>query len=197
MAKQIIVIQGGDSFNTYKEYISSLKNWEVTIDKFRHYKDWKVTLPQKLGKSYDVLMPRMPNKTNARYEEWKIWFERMFPFLNGEVILIGHSLGGMFLAKYLAENDFPKRIKKLFLIASPHNRTEDIGDFLLPKSLKKISEQTKNIYLFHSKDDPSVPFSELAAFRKQLPKAKAIIFKDRGHFNQKEFPELIRLIKQQ
>ncbi len=197
MTKQIIVIPGGDSFNTYDEYISSLENWEVTIDKFRPRKDWKTTLQQKLGEDYDVLMPQMPNKTNCRYNEWKIWFERMFPFLNSEVILLGHSLGGMFLTKYLTENDFPKQINGLFLIAPPHNKTAEIGDFILPKSFDRLSEQVKNIFFYYSKDDVIVPFSELAEFQKQLPEAEAFTFEDRGHFNQEEFPELVELLKQQ
>jgi hypothetical protein len=195
MKKQIIVIHGGDSFKTYEEYISSLKNWEVTIDSFRPRKDWKTTLSQKLGEEYDVLVPQMPNKSNAKYKEWKIWFERIFPFFNNNIVLVGHSLGGMFLAKYLAENDFPKQIKGLFLIAPPHNRTADVSDFLLPKSLVRIKKRVKNIFLYFSKDDPVVPFSELKEFKKQLPDAKVFVFKDRGHFKQEKFPELLLQLK--
>lgn len=191
MKKQIILIHGGDSFKTYDEYIDSLKNWEISIEKFRPRHDWKTTLQEALGDSFDVFAPQMPNKFNAKYLEWKIWFERMFPFLNDDIILVGHSLGAMFLAKYLSENDFPKMIKALHLVAPPHNQTAEIADFRLPKSLDKVAEQSSKIFLYHSKDDPVVPFAELAEFQKQLPFAKAQIFNDRGHFNQDKFPELI------
>lgn len=191
MKRQIILIHGGDFFKTYDEYIDSLKNWKISIEKFRPRHDWKTTLQEALGDSFDVLAPQMPNKFNAKYLEWKIWFERMFLFLNDDIILVGHSLGAMFLAKYLSENDFPKKIKALYLVAPPHNQTAEIADFRLPKSLEKVAKQSSKIFLYHSKDDPVVPFTELAEFQKQLPSAKAQIFNDRGHFNQDKFPELI------
>ncbi len=196
MTKQIIIIGGGDSFNTYEEYISSLKNKDVTLDKFRPKKDWKTNLPQSLGEEYDVLVPRMPNSANSRYAEWKIWFERMFAFLDDEIILVGHSLGAMFLIKYLSENTFPKKIKRLFLISSPYGATEpDPAEFKLPDSFEPVNKQAKNIIIFHSKDDIVVPFSEFEEIKKRLPQAMVCVFEDRGHFNQEEFPELVELIK--
>lgn len=197
MTQQVIVIGGGDSFNTYEEYIASLKNDEVTIDKFKPRKDWKTNLPQTLGEDYDILVPRMPNSNNARYIEWKIWFERMFAFLNNEVILVGHSLGAMFLIKYLSENTFPKQIKKLFLVSSPYGKNAaDLAEFQLPESFELVAKQAKNIFIFHSKDDMVVPFSEFEEVKKRLPQTSAHVFEDRGHFNQEEFPELVELIKQ-
>ncbi|MFA7243762.1 MAG: alpha/beta fold hydrolase [Patescibacteria group bacterium] len=193
--KQVVVMHGGDSFKTYEDYLNSLKTWEVRPEKFKTRYDWKISLQSVLGDDFEVFNPQMPNKYDAKYKEWKIWFERMFPFLNDDVVLIGHSLGGMFLAKYLAENDFPKKIKSLHLVAPPHNNTADCEDFRLPDSLSNIEKQAKNIFLYQSKDDPIVPYSELAVFEKQLPSAKSQVFEDRGHFNQDEFPELIGDIK--
>ena len=197
MTKQVLVIGGGDSFNTYEEYVSSLKNCEVTIDKFRPKKDWKTNLPQRLGEDYDVLLPRMPNSANSRYNEWEIWFERMFAFLNNEVVLISHSLGAIFLLKYLSENTFPKQIKKLFLVSSPYGENmADLAEFKPPESFDRLGEQIKNVFIFHSKDDMVVPFSEFTEIKKRLPRASAFVFEDRGHFNQEEFPELVELIRQ-
>jgi predicted alpha/beta hydrolase family esterase len=189
--QQVIVIHGSDSFKTYEEFINSLKTWEVTPESFRQRHDWKTTLRKKLGSDFDVYNPRMPNKGNAKYIEWKIWFERMFPFMEDNVILVGHSVGAMFLVKYLSKNIFPRKIEALHLVAPPHNQTADCEDFKLPDSLAGVEKQVDNIFLYQSKDDPIVPFSELAVFEKQLPGAKSQIFEDRGHFNQDEFPELI------
>jgi hypothetical protein len=194
MKKQVIVIHGGDSFATYEEYVKFLKDFPVTIDSFRPGSDWKGSLQEKLGPDYDVLMPRMPNKSNARFAEWAIWFEKTFPFLEDGAALVGHSLGGMFLAKYLAERDFPKKIGALFLVAAPHNKSGEVGDFTLPASLERVSRQAPNITLFYSRDDRTVPFSESEAYKAQLPDAELIAFDDRGHFTQHEFPELVDLI---
>lgn len=195
LMQQVIVIHGGDSFKNYDEYINSLKTWDVSLNKFRLRYDWKSTLQKELGDDFDVLNPQMPNKANSKYNEWKIWFERIFPFLDDKVILIGHSLGGMFLAKYLAENSFPKKIKSLHLVAAPHNSTADCDDFRLPDSLSNIEKQTDKIFLYQSKDDPIVPFTELAIFEKQLPTAKSQVFEDRGHFKQDKFLELVENVK--
>lgn len=194
--QQVIVIHGGDSFETYEKYLDFLKYRDITKEDFKIKKGWKTTIEEVLNTNYDVLQPRMPNLENAKYDEWKIWFERMFEFLDKEVILIGHSLGAIFLAKYLAQNDFPKKIKQLHLVAPPHNLTEDIADFFLPDSLENVSKQAKDITLYFSKDDPLVPFSEMDKYKEQLSEAKFEIFEDRGHFKQSEFPELIKHIEE-
>jgi hypothetical protein len=30
----------------------------------------------------------MPNKANAKYKAWKIWFEKLFPYLNNNKIIL-------------------------------------------------------------------------------------------------------------
>ncbi len=192
MKTQVVVIHGGDAFSTHEEYFQFLQDFPLTIESVRPKRDWKSFLPNVLGEEYDVLAPIMPNKTNAQFSEWRLWFEKMFPFLEHGAILVGHSLGGMFLAKYLAEHTLPRRIGALFLVAAPHNHTGEVGDFTLPSSLDGVARQVANIFLFHSTDDDVVPFSELAVYAKQLPNAHVATFTDRGHFNQSAFPELVR-----
>ncbi|MEI6296425.1 MAG: alpha/beta hydrolase [bacterium] len=197
MKKQIVIIHGGTTFDTYEEYIAYLKNKEVGIDKFKMRKDWKDTLISVLSGDIEVLFPRMPNGTNARYEEWKIWFEKMIPFLNDEVVFIGHSLGGIFLAKYFSESVLGKNNKALILVAAPFDREgqgDSLGDFILSKSLDKVDEQFSKVYLIHSKDDPVVPFKQSGEYKKALVKSELIIFEDRQHFNQEVFPEIVDLI---
>ncbi|MDD5032138.1 MAG: alpha/beta hydrolase [Patescibacteria group bacterium] len=198
MKKQVIVIHGGTTFDTYEEYISYLKNREINIEKLKTPKGWKNSLEKELGADFEVFAPQMPDKTNARYEEWKIWFEKIIPFLNTEVILVGHSLGGIFLAKYLSLNLWPRKIKAVLLVAAPFDRTknmESLSDFALPASLKKFAEQAGKIYLFQSQDDPSVPFAQADKYKKVLPNSEVIAFTDRQHFDQESFPELVELIK--
>jgi len=104
-------------------------------------------------------------------------------------------MGGLFLAKYLSENKFPKKIAGLFLVAAPHSQTKDIGSFDLKSSLEKVWEQCQNIHLYQSQDDPIVPESESQEYKKIWPEAQLHIFEDRGHFNQENFPELVEEIK--
>ena len=197
---QIVIIHGGNSFRNYADYICFLKTTPLKKENLKSKKDWKDMLNAKLPKHYDVLSPRMPNKTNAKYEEWKIWFDRILKVLDKEFILIGHSLGGIFLAKYLAENNIKKKVVATILVAAPYDDSyakdslESVAEFSLPKSLENFRRQSQKIYLIYSRDDPIVHFSHLAKYRKKLPNAKVITFRNRGHFNQRSFPELINLI---
>lgn len=197
MKKQIVIIHGGDAFATYEEYLTFLKSIEVDIkDLFR--KNWKQTLAERLGDEYEVIQPQMPCKWNAKYLEWKIWFEKYIPFLQDDVILVGHSLGGSFLAKYLSEEKFTRNIKAVFLVSAVYDGDDEgrtLESFALPE---KLNLQTDNIYLYHSKDDHVVPISALENFQKSLPSARARVFEDKGHFSVEEFPELVEeILKQQ
>ncbi len=197
MKKQVILIHGGTTFDRYKEYLSFLKKQKIDLERFRQEK-WANSLRVKLGRRFDVLLARMPNPANAKYEEWKILFRKIAPKLKNNVILIGHSLGGIFLAKYLSENKFPKKIRATILIAPPYddkNMEESLGDFKLPKSLKRLEKQGGRIFLYHSEDDKVVPFAHLEKYKKVLPSATVRKFKKREHFSQASFPELVRDIK--
>jgi uncharacterized protein len=198
MAQQVVALHGGTSFDSHEEYIEFIKTRDISLEKLKRPDDWKAALASDLGEGFEVLIPKMPNTTNVRYEEWKIWFERCIPFLQDGVILIGHSLGGIFFAKYLSENTFPKKITATILVGSPFSDTstvESLKDFTLPKSLKKFSDQSEGIYLVHSKDDPVVPFSETALYQQVIPDVKIVSFEKEGHFNQDHFPELVDLIQ--
>ena len=196
--KQVVAIHGGRTFDTYEHYIWSLENREITIDTFKGQKDWRDSLQKELGEDFEVFAPKMPNGNNAVYIEWKIWFERMAGFLHDDVVLIGHSFGGIFLAKYLSETPFTKKVKAVFLVAVPFDDVqpeEFLTGFELPASLEKFSAQASKIYLIFSKDDPVVPFTQASKYKNALPNAQIVTFKDRQHFNQEFFPELVKLIK--
>jgi predicted alpha/beta hydrolase family esterase len=59
----------------------------------------------------------MPEKKFADYEAWKIYFEKIIPYLQEDCIIATTSLGSTFIVKYLQENNLDVSIKKLFLIA--------------------------------------------------------------------------------
>lgn len=195
---QIFLIHGGTTFKNKKDYLHFLKTRKISIDKKIHWAD--DYLKKKLGKDFEIIKPRMPLQDNAKYEEWKIYFERHFSQLKNNIILIGSSLGGIFLAKYLSENKFPKKILSIYLICPPFNNTlsgEDlVGGFKLKSDLFLIEKNSKNINLLFSKDDDVVPISHAEKFRKKFKNANIVIYKSKnGHFKISEFPEIIKMIK--
>ena len=199
MKKQVIVIHGGDSFDSHEEYLKFLKSFEIDREYFdgMKKKGWKATLDEELGDGYEVVAPQMPCKGNAKYAEWKIWFDKLAPFFEDGVMLVGHSMGGIFLAKYLSETTLPKKITAVFLVAAPYDTGADfsLADFILPKSLEKFGKQVSKIFIYQSKDDSVVPFENGEKYKKDLPDAKLEMFNDKGHFNQEKFPELVQEIK--
>lgn len=196
MKQQVFVIHGGNAFETYEEYISYLQNAEVTLERLQ-FKDWKKNLAEMLGENFEVISPRMPSAMNARYSEWKIWFEKCIPLLSDDVIFVGHSLGGIFLAKYLSENVYPKPIKATFLVAAPYNTESEhpLVDFIISNDLSLFESQGGDICLYHSTDDFVVPYSNFIAYQNALPNARAYSFDDKNHFLQAEFPELVAEIR--
>lgn len=192
--KQIVIIHGGDSFLSYEEYLDDLKNTELDYERLRPGKSWKDAVIAAFPEA-DILTPSMPNKQNAQYEEWKIMFKKIIPFFGDDVRLVGHSLGAMFLAKYLHEKPLESPVRQLILLAAGYD--DDIhgyGSFAI-KSATGLERSADEVHLFHSKDDFVVPYSELAKFQADLPDAVVHSFDDRNHFLDEEFPELIELLE--
>ncbi len=181
---KIVIIHGGDSFNSYKDYLAYLNSIEP---KFTKRSDWKLSAVPKLQeKNFEVLLPNMPNKQNAQYREWKIVFDKIASSLKPSDILIGHSLGGIFLAKYLSEVKL--KISELHLIAAPY---ETCGKFKQVKNFNILSQNCNEIFIWHSKDDFVVDFQDAVKYKSSLPLAKTNFFDAKGHFNQEEFPKLL------
>ena len=197
MKKQIIIIHGGDTFDTYKQYISSLKNFEIDFERIAS-KGWKDNLEKELGKGFEVILPKMPNAFNVKYLEWKIWFEKMIPFFENKVVLVGHSLGGIFLTKYLSENKFPKKVLATFLVAAPYDDKDSdysLAGFALKKNLSLLQNQSEKLFIYQSQDDDVVPFVDFEKYKKALPNASFREFSNKGHFRQENFPEIIQEIR--
>ena len=201
---QIVFIHGGTAYATREAYLDGLRARTVTQEDIDAMlagtrKKWRDALRAQLSDTHDVLMPQMPCGWNARYEEWVIWFEKFVPFLRDDVILIGHSMGGIFLAKYLIENNLPVRIAQLHLVAAPIEDTpeEPLCDFNIDDvtQLKELESRAKEIIIYHSEDDPVVPFKDAVAYAHYMPGAEFVRFLDRGHFFQEDFPELISRVR--
>ena len=195
---QILFIHGGMTFKSQKEYIRFLKQREISLDKKIAWNGDYLT--KQLVAKAQIIRPRMPLQDNAKYQEWAIHFERYIPKLKANSILIGESLGGIFLAKYLAENKFPKKLLSVYLVCPPFDNSlpeEDlVGGFVLPSDLSLIQKNCQRLTLLFSNNDPVVPVAHADKFAKKLPKAKIVVYKHiDGHFQVSGFPEIVTMIK--
>lgn len=197
--KQVFYIHGGEAYSNYEAYLEDLKTMPVDPFKEQNIR-WTHSLTEKLGEEFEVLSPLMPGKYNAKYEEWKIWFERHFEFIRDEVTLLGWSLGGIFFAKYLSENEAPFKVGRLYMLAAPFNSEEfkDVGcgDFMLePELVSRLPEKVGQITLLHSKDDFVVPYDHALIYKNLMITADLVTFEDKNHFLVEEFPELIERVR--
>lgn len=195
---QIFMIHGGMTFKNKKDHLHFLKTRKISIEEKMNWSN--EYLKKNLGKKFVLIKPHMPSGDNAKYKEWKIHFERYFPLLRNNIILIGTSLGGIFLAKYLSEHKFPKKILSTYLICPPFDDTLKgenlVGGFKLKSDLSLIEKNSKHLNLMFSKDDDVVPVSHAEKFREKLKNANIIIYKSKnGHFRISKFPEIVKMIK--
>lgn len=201
MKQQVIYIHGGESFVNHTDFLERLRTkgiWDLPSS--RAVGKWTDRLPHDLGDGYEVFLPQMPNKQNARYEEWKIWFERHFEYLRDGAILIGCSLGAMFLLRYCTEETLPFVPKALILMATPLPLPDlddsDCRDFMCQLALvPSLTDKVPRVAIFHSTDDFAVPYSHGTALAALLPKASFITLTDKNHFIVPELPELVAYIK--
>ncbi len=197
--QELLYIHGGMTHANQRAYLRWLKTREVTIEKKLAWND--AYLDQSLGRKVQIIRPRMPLQDFAQYEEWKLHFERFLPKLKNDLILVGQSLGGIFLAKYLSENRFPKRIRATYLVCPPYDNSltkETLaGGFRLQSNLTLLEKQSGRLTLMFSRNDDVVPVQHAEKYRKKLPNTKIIIYKNKnGHFRISRFPEIMRMIKQ-
>ena len=194
----VLVIHGGDTFKDEKGYLKYLRTKSISLhNKVTWSRD---DLGKALGPKFLVSNPRMPLQDYPEYRDWKLMFERYLPLLSKDFILVGGSLGGIFLAKYLSENKLKRKALSVYLVCPPFDNdmpADDLaGGFDLKKNLSLLEKNTKNLYLMFSADDPVIPVSHAEKYRKKLSTGKIIIYKSKnGHFAIPKFPEIVRTIK--
>jgi len=139
-------------------------------------------LQQQLADRFTIIYPVMPNEDDPDYNAWKAVFKQELEKTNGPVILIGHSVGGFLLMKFLSENSVHADLKGLLFIAIPF-----LGDggwqyegMFLKDDFAAALPQTP-LFFYHSMDDEIVPFHHLALYAQQLPDATIREMAQGGH----------------
>jgi uncharacterized protein len=195
---QIVYIHGGDSPETKTAYYDLLRS--IPFDPYApERQSWRKWLAESTKDTHDFIYVAMPDKYTADFIAWSIWFEKVIPHLRDGVILIGHSLGGGFLLRYLSENRVPVSIAQLHLVAPVVDSVDcpGVGEFIIDlASWSGFMSNIAAVHLWHSSDDTLVPIHHSERFAKACNEAVLHSFTDRWHFLQPEFPELLSVITQ-
>src|SRR5688572_19556501 len=93
------------------------------------------SLKESLGNNYVLHHPLMPDAENPRYVDWKMAIQAMLPVGGNKVAIVGHSLGGSVMLKYLSEGLCQVPVAGLFLVAAPYwgARGWTIEEFVLQR----------------------------------------------------------------
>ena len=156
------------------------------------------SLERALGADYEVHFPRMPDEANPNVKSWKRQISAELSRLPGKVLLVGHSVGGAMLLKYLSEEDVRAPIAGLFLLAAP-SWDEDqwnFDDLKLPPDIAEKLASIPRIVLYHSRDDDVVPFAHLAIHEARLPQATIRTVDGGGHQFGNDLTDVARDIRE-
>ena len=149
-------------------------------------------LRQSLGSAYRVSCPAMPAPTKPSYKRWKIELEKLLPSDKSPPILVGHSLGGSVLLKFISEHKPKIAAAGLFVVAAPYWGSADrkVKEFVLRKSFARSLPKALKIYLYQSRDDEAVDIEHLFRYSKAIPRARVRILDFGGHTFKEGLPQL-------
>lgn len=141
------------------------------------------SLQKELGSAYDVKYPKMPLEEEAGYLDWKAQIAAELATLEDQVILVGHSVGGSILLKFLSEEQVVISIAGLFLISAPYfgDKGWNYEELTLSQDFPEKVSRIPYVFLYHSRDDEIVPFAHLALYGQKLPQATVRKIASGGH----------------
>lgn len=155
-------------------------------------------LQEQLGEGYHVISPGMPENLDCAL--WKAQIVSEIEALDEELLLIGHSLGGSVLLKYLSEEGSKRTVSGVFLVAAPYWGKDDDWqneEYTLSNSFAAKLSHISKLFLYHSRHDPVVPFAHTQHYAKQLPQAVTRAYEGDDHYFREGLPELADDIKRQ
>ena len=141
------------------------------------------SLQDTLGGGYEVLCPKMPDADSPNYAAWRDHLESELAGSEGEIYLVGHSLGDSILLKYLSEEEVRESVAGVFLVAAPFWGAEnwEVDEYVLREDFALKLPAELPVFFYHSRDDETVPFAHLALYAEKLQQATINEFDGRGH----------------
>src|SRR5690606_41066011 len=150
-------------------------------------------LRNELGAAYEVRAPAMPNPEDPKYENWKKRLKEEIASLDDGAVLVGHSIGGSALLKFLSEEELGKSFAKLISVAAPFWGIDEewkLEEFTLAEDFVSRNSLLPDVVLFHSIGDETVPFKHLEKYKENLPSATVKELSGSDHVFQNGLEEL-------
>lgn len=168
------------------------------------FKPWIKNELEKVG--YMVESPQMPDTDTPKIETWLPFVQNLIQNPDEETILIGHSMGGAVVLRYLETLPEGIQIKKAVLVAPVVDAIKDMGEeeksiakpwLETPLNFEKIKRSAKEIIGFFSDNDKYIPLESEKILREQCG-AKTFIEHQKGHYSNSdgttEVPSILQTI---
>lgn len=151
-------------------------------------------LLESVGINY--LAPTMPNAGSPQKEEWVSTIKSAYKTIDGEVILVGHSLGTRAALLFLEHHSV--QVRGSLLVGAFSNDLENglrrgrVYDTFFDHSidLNLVKSRCLQFVVMHSRDDQSIPYEQGAQIALDLG-AELVTETNYGHFTSRDDAGLI------
>lgn len=166
--------------------------------------NWFPWLKQELIRvGIKAFTPQMPIGEKQNLTNWLKEYSKLFPEIDKETILIGHSIATAFFMSLVEEIN--TNIKGMFLVSGflhdiNLSKYDKVNETFYKKEFdwKRIKRLGGKIYFYSSDNDPYVPFEFQKEFADKLG-IQQIVINNAGHFNTSSgysaFPVLLNDIR--
>jgi uncharacterized protein len=154
-----------------------------------------------VGRGWTVNVPQMPGASAPILSEWMQHFAEYQSQLTQQSVLVGHSLGGTFILRFLEQ--YLGVVDTVIIVASPVQPMGNALDshvstfFVDAFQWEQIRSKAKRFILMYSDNDPYVSPEQATMLADGL-QATIHLFPGAGHFNQSsghtQLPELLTFI---
>jgi predicted alpha/beta hydrolase family esterase len=140
-------------------------------------------LQRELARDYLIRAPLMPSPEEPHAIAWLDALDAELLDFPDDGVLIGHSMGGAMLLKFIAERRRSLSASGLVMIACPFWGEPDwrVEEFYLPHAFADRISGLRRVLLYHSRDDAIVPFAHMAVYHEHIPRAEAHAVDGAGH----------------
>lgn len=146
--------------------------------------NWFRWLEKELSmRNYDVYVPAMPNAESPVKDEWLLRMENIIGKPDGDIILVGHSLGVIAILRYLEQLLENEKIGLAVLVSGflESLGIPEIENFITPAvDYAKIRKKARKFIAINSDDDEYVPLPVGRDMAQKLG-AEFIVMKGAGH----------------
>lgn len=147
-------------------------------------------------KRHDVLVPNLPNPEEPNAEAWLNALAEEIGPLTDEDILVGHSLGGAVLLRFLDGAEAHTIPKGAIIIGAPWMiKHEELRSFFpIDFDYDVIMWKASFFTVIHSKDDHVVPFDHAEKYKEMLG-ARLVATEGDAHFQGEQYPVILEEVQ--